>query len=273
LQQLLRNNVATVVAEKLSLMARTSGRHTALKYIMKVSKEFIELNVRFAQYAAQVKRTPLDESLLKYTHLYLALGLGRDFDATNDIWRAYVAGLQTRQEVVDWTYRFYLDRHIQLTKKDFGPAFGCFYCALWSKNRVRLHFWNGETTDKSPLSSERRPQRVSELTAMLRLLKDQVPDTATLIGGSWLYNLEAYRRLFPEEFLETAVVAENDYQFIALWGQFVDRHGEIRHGVGEQFLARLTQRVVEADLEDCFPYQVLRLECPVQSCYQFYGIT
>ena len=37
-------------------------------------------------------------------------------------------------------------------------------------------------------------------------LRSLVPPTATAVGGSWLYTIEAYCRLFPPGYLATAQV-------------------------------------------------------------------
>jgi hypothetical protein len=92
---------------------------------------------------------------------------------------------------------FYLQQHTAAPADvaELHPAFGCFYYALWPENRVRIHFRNGETVSHSPLSRTRRPQRLAELAAMFRHLRSVVPPTATVVGGSWLYNIDAYCQL------------------------------------------------------------------------------
>ena len=46
-----------------------------------------------------------------------------------------------------------------------------------------------------------------------------------VVGASWLYNLEAYRRLFPASYVATARVLPDRFRHMPLWGQFVNRHG------------------------------------------------
>jgi hypothetical protein len=107
---------------------------------------------------------------------------------------------------------------------------------------------------------------------MFHHLRNVLPAAATVVGGSWLYNIDAYRRLFPPEFLATSRVGAAEYQFIAQRGQFLDRHGEVRPMMARTFLNRLAQQIMEDGLPDCFPYRVLRLEAAVDSFYEFYGI-
>jgi len=57
-----------------------------------------------------------------------------------------------------------------------------------------------------------------------------------------------------------------------LWGQFVDRYGEVRQNVVGQFRDRLRRHSNLQDLDRCFPFQVLSLEAPAIEFYDFYGV-
>jgi hypothetical protein len=238
------------------------------------SREFVALALQFAHHVERIKLIPLGEVLLQFTPLYLSFGLRKDFDPRHPIWQAFVGGLTPHQDFVDWTYTFHREQQIHARPQvvDLASTFGCFYYALWPETRVRLHFANLEMACYSPLSRERRPQRHAELAAMFRHLRNVLPATATVIGGSWLYNVEAYRRLFPPKFLATSRVGAAEYQFMAQWGQFLDRHGDVRPMMARTFLGRLTHQSTEDGLPDCFPYRVLRLEAPIDFFYEFYGV-
>jgi len=66
-------------------------------------------------------------------------------------------------------------------------------------------------------------------------------------------------------------VQENAFQFFPLWGQFVDRRGQIKEDISELFLERLNQQRSFDGIEKCFPFQVLALERSVEDFYKFYG--
>jgi hypothetical protein len=57
-----------------------------------------------------------------------------------------------------------------------------------------------------------------------------------------------------------------------LWGQFVNRFGEVRENMAYEFRDRLRQQSRLQDLDNCFPFQVLSLEAPVVEFYNFYGV-
>jgi hypothetical protein len=101
-----------------------------------------------------------------------------------------------------------------------------------------------------------------------------IPRSASngVVGASWLYNLEAYRRLFPKSYLATAHVIHGRFQHMPLWGQFVARNGEIKESRAHQFLERLGRQSSLEGLDDCFPLQVLRVEAPMRELYDFYGV-
>jgi len=241
---------------------------------LRVSREFIELIVQFACHVARIRTLPLDDALFRFTPLYLSLGLDRDFDPRHPAWQAFVGELTTHEDVVDRAHTFYLQRRTHASADADGrqPAFGCFSYSLWPDSRVRIHFRNAELDHHSPLGRDRRTQRLAELATMFRHLQAVVPATATVVGGSWLYNIEAYRRLFPPEFLATARTGANEYRFIALWGQFLDRHGHLRAPTARSFLDGLGRHLTEESLEHCFPYRVLRLESALRPFCEFYGI-
>jgi hypothetical protein len=96
--------------------------------------------------------------------------------------------------------------------------------------------------------------------------------SARVVGASWLYNLDAYRRLFPPAYLATARVLPGRYRHMPLWGQFVDRRGEVREKPAAELRARLTRQSSLESLDECFPLQVLGLEAPVSEFYDFFGV-
>jgi hypothetical protein len=236
-------------------------------------KEFFALNLAFAQKAAKLSQRPFPEVLLEYTHTYLRFGLGRDFDAQNPVWQEYLRGLPSADDPAAWTHSFYLTRLRLHPPGPPSPAFGCFSYSVWSDGRLRLHFHNAESSAHRPLSRERMGVRLAELRALFRYIKDNVAHPGNVVGGSWLYNLEAYRRLFPPAFVATARPSdEAEFQFIALWGQFVDSHGQMKPGLAARFLECLSRQTELKEVGKCFPFQLLRLECPIQVFYEFYGI-
>ncbi|MBI2159123.1 MAG: hypothetical protein HYU25_01810 [Candidatus Rokubacteria bacterium] len=236
------------------------------------AKSFFDLQLRSAHKAAGLSGLPFARALFEYTNLYIRFGLGRDFDPAHPTWREYLAGLRDTNDTLEWTYRFYLTRSEAMAAPPVVATFGCFSYALLSGDRIRLHFRNAETDGGSPLGVGRRGQRLADLTALFMHVKRTLREPLRVVGASWLYNLDAYRRLFPPSYLATARVIGRRFQHMPLWGQFLDRHGAIRESVTRSFLERLERQSSLDSLDQCFPLQVLSVEAPVLEFYNFYGI-
>ena len=239
---------------------------------MNFPKEFFHINLRFAQKVSEISQEPIENALLNYTNLYIRFGVGRDFDATNPIWQEYLEGLHQAQGATEWTYHFYLKQQQQNIAKLKESPFGCFSYTMVSGDRIRLHFHNNEPSEFSPLSRDRMGKRFVELQSMFAQIKHDVDNATNVIGASWLYNLEAYCRLFPPMYLATAQVSVKEFPFLPLWGQFIDHHGCAKENLISYFLERINEQHNLDDLAECFPFQVLYLESPIQEFFQFYKV-
>ncbi len=235
------------------------------------SRDFFDLNLRFARKVATTGGMSFEDALLNYTHCYVRFTAARDFASDNPVWRAFVDGLRAAEDALDWTYAYYRELQAHAPSRLQGPQFGCFSYNRWQGGLIRLHFHNEEIGDEHPLSLERMPQRLAELRALFTHVREQAPDAPAVHGGTWLYNLKAYRRLFPPEYLASAVQGEGDYGFMALWGQFLDRRGEVRPGPAAQFLERLNRAETLEQALDSFPLKALYVEADVAVFHAFYG--
>jgi hypothetical protein len=237
------------------------------------AKAFFDLQLRFADSVATLSALPLSDVLLKYTNFYIRFGLGRDFNASDPTWQAYLAGLKGPARIDEWTYGFYSTRR----DADAGPAVvattGCFSYARLSGERIRLHFHDADQDGRSPLAIERVSRRRAELAGLFDHVKRAARTPLRVVGASWLYNLAAYRRLFPSSYLATTRPMPRCFQHLPLWGQFLDRHGALREKRARDFLMRLGHQSSVDDLDRCFPLQALSVEAPVQDFYDFYGVS
>ena len=237
------------------------------------AKAFFDLQLQFAHKVTLLSGLPLARALLDYTNLYIRFGLGRGFDPAHPTWREYLAGLQDANDSREWTYRFYLRRPDAMAAPAIVATFGCFSYARLSGDRIRLHFENADTDGPSSLAVERRGQRLADLTALFAHVKRTVRQPPQVVGASWLYNLDAYRRLFPVSYIGTAQIIHNRFQSMPLWGQFLNRRGEIKEDMMRQLLQRLECQSSLEHLDRCFPLQVLRVEAPALEFYEFFGVS
>jgi hypothetical protein len=231
---------------------------------VRYARGFLELQLRFAETVAELAGLSLERALLDYTNLYIRFGIGRDFDPEHPRWQGYVAGLRTADSPGEWTHRFYLACPPPPPAPGLVATFGCFSYALLPDGRVRLHFRNAEPPSRSPLAQERRAARAAELRALFDHVSRRVPDSTLVAGASWLYNLEAYRRLFPRAYLDTGRVMRGRFQRMPLWGQFVDRHGEVREDAAKALVDHLDRLTALDGLDACFPFQVIGVQAPLR---------
>ena len=97
-------------------------------------------------------------------------------------------------------------------------------------------------------------------------------DAIAVHGSSWLYNLKAYRRLFPIEFGLSARIDAPHFTARSLWGQFLRYDGKVNEERSEVFLDRLNRLGEEHEYAQCFPFQVLLTQAPIDLFYTFYGV-
>ena len=236
------------------------------------AQAFFDLQLRFAQKVAVLSGRPLARVLLEYTNLYIRFGLGRDFDAAHPTWQEYLAGLHDTDDIGEWTYGFYVKRCDARAGPPVVASFGCFAYAPATDERIRLHFHDAETGGHSALALDRVGRRLTELAALFEHVKRAPRQPLQVVGTSWLYNLDAYRRLFPVTYVASARAIADRFQHMPLWGQFLDRHGAIKDTLSRQFLDRVERQSSLESLEQCFPFQALAVGAPVRTFYDFYGI-
>jgi hypothetical protein len=237
-------------------------------------KQFFELQLIFAQKIADLSQQPLNEILLHYTAFYRILGLDWSLDPTNSVWQTYTQGLQQAAEKMDFTHQFYLQRYSAIPKFTDEEHWGCFsYEHLPEKRAIHLHFGDQDTSIYGPLSHRRIDVRTSELRAMFQQIQQRHPDAILVQGGSWLYNWEAYRRLFPPAFGQSA---QKEQKFTLagrnIWGQFLRRRASVHQETMSLFLERVSQLKRAEDYSQCFPYPNVRTEALINQFYEFYGV-
>lgn len=233
---------------------------------------FFNLQITFARKMTQLTQQSYAEAILYRTAMYRILGLDWSLDPHHPVWQAYRTGLHQVGTDTDWSYQFYLERVDQIPSHD-NPHWGCFGYEYWSERRlIHLHFWNLDDSGYGPLSHHRKEVRLVELRSMFTQIKRMHPDAKAVSGSSWLYNLEAYRRLFPVEYRFSARTDAPQLTARSLWGQFLRYDGMLNEERAKVFLDRLNRLEDEHQYAQCFPYPVLRTEAPITLFYTFYGV-
>lgn len=235
---------------------------------MRPARAFFDLQVRFAHEAARLTGAPLASALLDWTNLYVRLGAGREFDAARPLWAAYASGIDESapfEQHCEWTWRYLQQCPIHRASPDVIAAFGCFSYARDAHGGVRLHFDPRANNGISPLDIGQSPARRAELRRLIEHVCEHLPGGSSLEsqGTSWLYNVPAYRRLFPEVYVASAQPVAR-WRALSFWGQFLDRYGEVREAQAAAMLARVAQLRHIEKITQCFPFQALAVRAPIQ---------
>jgi hypothetical protein len=227
------------------------------------SVEFFDLQLRFAVKVAALSGLPLTETVGSYTNIYVRLSMGPRLDCANPVWLEYISTLATARDPATRTYEVHLRRaHLRAGPK-MAASVGCFSYAPFGPGHVRLHFHPGQQLSESPLSLANAHLRRWELARLLSHVVSSSPNI-DVIGASWLYNLKAYRRLFPEPYLGRLKPIEHPYQRMPLWGQFLHRDRTVREEVAQSFYSQLARVASLAELSSCFPLPVLSTTVPAK---------
>lgn len=234
------------------------------------SVEFFELQLRFAERVANLSGVPFEEAVGCYTNLYVRLAMGQRLDASNADWQRYLAGLSAVPEQAAWTHAIHLQRLHFHSGPTSARTEGCFSYAIAGVDCIRLHFHAARA--EAPLSAGSCRDRMSELADLFAHLKSSSSEGVQVIGASWLYKLDCYRRLFPERYLASLRTIEHPYQRMPLWGQFLRRDRTVRPEEKSRFLARVAQAESLSDLARCFPLGVLATMAPATWFYEHLGL-
>jgi hypothetical protein len=237
-------------------------------------KPFFELQLIFAQKIAGLSQQPSHQVLLRFSAFYRILGLDWSLDPTNPFWQAYTQGLKLASEKVDWTYQFYLQRYPTIPKFTDEEHWGRFAFDYHPETQaIKLHFSDQDRSISGPLSHQRVAIRKAELRTMFQQIQQRHPDATLVQGGSWLYNWESYKRLFPTAFERSAEIQRMPALYgRAIWGQFLRRGWSIHQETMSLFLQRVSQLERVEDYPHCFPYPVLLTQAPIHLFYEFYAL-
>lgn len=252
-------------------------------------KGLFETQYEFAKIMAERQNISLIDAVETYAPL-----LNKAI-RTEDEQRELLPGL-TDENLLDVGYATVLERRKSYDKKGLEyhdekeGRFGCFYYRYDEATKtISPHFFNAEAEDewqddkpvsKGPLGKEKIERRKAELADMFRDIKAKHPDAKYVRGRSNLYNLEAYRRLFPSTY---EVSEEIDYSpelwagNTDIWGQFLGgdekEKGEygFKQDLADEFLKK-AKKVPLDRLADAVPMAPRTAYGEIQDFYDFYGI-
>jgi hypothetical protein len=116
----------------------------------------------------------------------------------------------------------------------------------------------------------RRRIGAGELAEMFGVIAERHREAREVWGGSWLYNLEAYRRLFPPDY---AVFEPERVRLdgTSSWGQLLDFRGVVKPAVRAALVENIGGMDVAAPWK-AFPLRALGARGEVAGFYRCYGV-
>lgn len=239
-------------------------------------RDWFVLQLDFAEVFAAKSGIGLDAAITSYTNLCRRFGFARPVPGVpqSPEWAAFVrrvASLRCRAERIAVTLEFAFARlpHWPATV----GAFGCFSFDPPKEGAVRIHF---SPADKEggigPLSRQKCTRRVQELATMFAFIRTAHPDARYVQGGSWLYNIDAYRRLFPRAYVESAKAhtTPKDLSGGSWWGQFIDHDECVQAARVATFRERLEQLDPVA-VWKVFPLPAMAARADIDVFYRHYA--
>ena len=106
-----------------------------------------------------------------------------------------------------------------------GRSFGCFRYDVSEPRRAQLHFRNA-VRPKSPFGDMKA--LFCSLRDLIADIRRITPQVETVCCGSWVNNLRAFRKLFPDSYLDSLTPTSPDNKTHGgWWGQFANRQGKL----------------------------------------------
>lgn len=165
-------------------------------------RDYFDLQLRFAQKISEVGQIPLTDAVALYTNFHRRFGLGSikgESYATE--WTRYtqgLVGLPAHAQMVSWTQAYFLQSPEETLPSE-DCEFGCFSCSPSNDDGiVRIHFVpflnKNNRGGVGPLNHAKVADRKRELRELFKYVRSAFPSARGVLGASWLYNLEAYRK-------------------------------------------------------------------------------
>jgi hypothetical protein len=234
------------------------------------AEAYFDVQLRFAGHYARIAKTSLSEAVAVCTNLRRRFGLwGAAGEAP---WTRFLNGIvpgMPHEELLRRTCEFNLACDPPSTPRH---PFGCFSYEVSSGAVLRIHFQDPHPASaEGPLARSRMPERLAELKAMFAHVRGDHPEVTSIRGVSWLYHLDAYKRLFPPAYGASAALPTFPLHLngSSSWGQVLDHRQEVKADMRAQLTASFPHMTMDAPWR-IFPLPALVATAPVDLFAHWY---
>ncbi|KQP45599.1 hypothetical protein [Pseudorhodoferax sp. Leaf274] len=229
---------------------------------------YFSLQLAFALRHAVQAQVPFEVAVARCTNLRRRLNLGGPSCVSR--WGEFLAEMRRLQSDPSALLATCVAFHDARPPAVPARSFGCFaYEPPNAAGVLRMHFMPPAGASSSPLAAVNMAARRAELGEMFSHVLRNEKGVRSVLGVSWLYNLDAYKRLFP-----SAYVASVKKPWFPLhlngsstWGQVLDWRGQVKPEMRAALLSRLHLMDAEAPWI-VFPLQAMAATCGVQAFHE-----
>lgn len=224
-------------------------------------ENYFFLQLTFALHYAKTAKVPLEKAIAICTNLRRRLNLSTPGGTAR--WDEFLARVCESRDHPDELRSTWNEFYEALHQPAASSPFGCFcYEQPNAAGVVRIHFLPPAAITSSPLAASCADARASELREMFRHISRTEKGAVSVLGISWLYNLEAYNRLFPAPYVASIRRPWFPLHLTgsSTWGQVLDWRQQVKPAMREKLLCNLQH------LKPDTPWGVFPLEAKVTTC-------
>ena len=254
-------------------MAERTGERTR---ILEYPFEYFDVQIQFAKKWTHITGDDLSKVLLEKTALYRRI-IGKKAGEALDVnWVLVCQNITAEPHRASAIIYNYYSRLPESRYTVHPHEFNSFEFDYYpERSTVKVHYNPTIRGERSNLGREFLQDRVADLKRMFEHIHQMHPDAARVIGGSWLYNLDAYKRIFPPTYTQNMVQLVPPQLSLtgnSVWGQFVDSQGAGKRDICQKFLLKVEEAITTEDLVNAFPYPTWQPTDDIQNFYTHLGI-
>lgn len=234
-------------------------------------EDYFALQLTFARQYAVAANVPFDIAIAHVTNLRRRLDLMGAVGAQR--WNELLSRVGCLMDDPSAALSLCVGLHGAQPRREPPRTFGCFsYDPPDESGALRIHFMPPAGTLASPLAFAAVDARMDELRALFSQVRRAERDARSVRGVSWLYNLDAYKRLFPPAYRTSAQAPRSALHMTgsSTWGQVLNWRQQVKPPARNAVLAGLATMKIEAPWE-VFPLRALVATCDIDDFYDWFA--
>ena len=251
---------------------------------MTLPLRYFSLQLEFANKAARLLNLSLDQALMEFTSFWRRIhdpfllkinNAEWSYDMQTPQWQELCSRINNKEPADKIAHELYIknNNNTETGKQYFGCFRYDFIPSVANQGVIKIHFKNRDESSSGPLSKERTEARFNDLKRMFENISKNHPDATIVKGGSWLYNLDSYKRLFPKTFTSNMEIEEIPYpRTSGFWGQFINSERVINEQMESCFIKKINAANNIEELLQCFQFKILFATAAIEDFYSHFAI-